>query len=296
MLRGLTQHGCRTRITTVCPDHHGHGAHVDHHRPGPRGARGDRLPHERRGRRRAQRAALVHLQGRCPGEHSARVGPARRAPSVGQRPPVVIRAEFRDSGFTRAHLSGCRDGALPDALHAGGGDPAPARGRASRSSTPTTTASTRWPTSTGWTSFYDAELMFVDRMVEYLVEALPPGAALVITADHGQVDVGTERVPAAPRGAVPRARPVRRGPVPLAARPCGGQAASLLDAARAHHCDVAWVVSRDQILDAGLVRSQGAARPAGPPRGRGPGGPRRRRLRRRRRHRPVRAAWAVTVR
>ena len=25
----------------------------------------------------------------------------------GQRPPVVVRAEFRDTGFTRAHLGGC---------------------------------------------------------------------------------------------------------------------------------------------------------------------------------------------
>ena len=37
----------------------------------------------------------------------------------------------------------------------------------------------------GLNSVYDAELVFVDRMVEYLIQELPPGAALVITADRG---------------------------------------------------------------------------------------------------------------
>ncbi len=37
---------------------------------------------------------------------------------------------------------------------------------------------------------YDAELVSVDFLVSYLVSVLPPGAALVVTADHGQVEVG----------------------------------------------------------------------------------------------------------
>jgi predicted AlkP superfamily pyrophosphatase or phosphodiesterase len=38
---------------------------------------------------------------------------------------------------------------------------------------------------------YDAELRAVDRMVGDLLEVLPHGAALAVTADHGQVEVGS---------------------------------------------------------------------------------------------------------
>ena len=70
----------------------------------------------------------------------------------------------------------------------------------------------------GLGDLYDAELRAVDRLVADLVAELPAGAVLVVTADHGQIDVG--------RGGAPRTRHhghgqvhVRRGPVPLAARP-----------------------------------------------------------------------------
>ena len=36
---------------------------------------------------------------------------------------------------------------------------------------------------------YDAELAAADRLVADVVAALPPDAALLVTADHGQVDV-----------------------------------------------------------------------------------------------------------
>ena len=62
------------------------------------------------------------------------------------------------------------------------------------SSTGTTTGSTRWPTPTGSVSYYDAELMVVDRLVAEIAASLPDGAVLVVTADHGQVDVGTHVV------------------------------------------------------------------------------------------------------
>lgn len=42
----------------------------------------------------------------------------------------------------------------------------------------------------GFGDFYDAELRFADRLVADLLDALPPGAVLLITADHGQVQVG----------------------------------------------------------------------------------------------------------
>ena len=37
---------------------------------------------------------------------------------------------------------------------------------------------------------YDAELVAVDRVVADITASLPPGAVLLVTADHGQIDVG----------------------------------------------------------------------------------------------------------
>ena len=42
----------------------------------------------------------------------------------------------------------------------------------------------------GFGEFYEAELRAADRIVGDILELLPPGAVLIVTADHGQVDVG----------------------------------------------------------------------------------------------------------
>lgn len=46
----------------------------------------------------------------------------------------------------------------------------------------------------GFDAHYDAELVAADRIVGDLLDVLPPGAALVVTADHGQVEVGSNLV------------------------------------------------------------------------------------------------------
>jgi predicted AlkP superfamily pyrophosphatase or phosphodiesterase len=46
----------------------------------------------------------------------------------------------------------------------------------------------------GFGDHYDAELATADRLVADVVAQLPPGAALVVTSDHGQVDVGDDLV------------------------------------------------------------------------------------------------------
>ena len=51
----------------------------------------------------------------------------------------------------------------------------------------------------GFGEFYDAELRFADRLVADVLDALPPGAVLLVTADHGQVDVGDRHHRARPR-------------------------------------------------------------------------------------------------
>jgi hypothetical protein len=42
----------------------------------------------------------------------------------------------------------------------------------------------------GFGDHYDAELVAVDRIVADILDTLPGGAALAVTSDHGQVDVG----------------------------------------------------------------------------------------------------------
>jgi hypothetical protein len=51
----------------------------------------------------------------------------------------------------------------------------------------------------GFGPHYDAELVALDRMVGDLLEGLPPGAVLAVTADHGQVEVGARAVVIDPR-------------------------------------------------------------------------------------------------
>ncbi|HVF32690.1 MAG TPA: alkaline phosphatase family protein [Acidimicrobiales bacterium] len=50
----------------------------------------------------------------------------------------------------------------------------------------------------GFGAHYDAELVAADRLVADVAAVLPPGAALVVTADHGQVEVGDRLVELAP--------------------------------------------------------------------------------------------------
>ncbi len=165
----------------------------------------------------------------------------------GQRPPVVVRAEFRDTGFTRAHLGGCRH--------------VPYRMPSTMLAEVTNQLSLGEPFvyayydgidkvahEYGLGHFYDSELVFVDRMVEYMVQELPPGVALVITADHGQVDVGDRVFPPHPEvlSHVSHQSGEARFRWLHAHR---GAGVELLAAATEHHEDVAWVVSREQVLD-----------------------------------------------
>jgi len=83
-----------------------------------------------------------------------------------------------------------------------------------------------------------------------LVDVLPRGAALVITADHGQVDVGDRVLRLHPE--VMSGLDFQSGEARfrwLHALP--GEVHGLLESATAHHGDVAWVLSRDEMCDAG---------------------------------------------
>ena len=114
----------------------------------------------------------------------------RHAPFLGRNVPVVTKAEFRTTGFTKAHLRDARFygyTAVSSSSSTCGRSSPPA----SPSSTRTTRASTRSRHAHGLhDGFYTRELAAVDRLVGDVLDVLPPDAALLVTSDHGQVHVG----------------------------------------------------------------------------------------------------------
>lgn len=110
-------------------------------------------------------------------------------PGSGTSTPVVSRYDYGATGFTAAHL-----GDSP--LH---GWYTPAGlvvevGRLLAGGAPFVYAYydgiDRTAHACGLGEHYDAELRAVDRLVSDVLDVLPPDAVLVITADHGQVEVG----------------------------------------------------------------------------------------------------------
>ena len=171
------------------------------------------------------------------------------APFLGDAVPVVSRAELEGSAFTEAHLRGTRP-----------------RGWRASSSLPVVVgellrAGERFVYAyydgidkiaheRGFGEFYDAELRAADRLVADLLDEVPAGAVLIVTADHGQVEVGDRLV--VPHADVLRHVHHQSGEGRfrwLHARP--GARADLLAAAREHHGDVAWVHDRAELVEAG---------------------------------------------
>lgn len=100
--------------------------------------------------------------------------------------------------------------------------------------------------------FYDDELRAADRLVGDVLEALPPGSALVVTADHGQVEVGDSVELLGPEimGALTLISGEGRFRW-LHVRP--GATDDVAETALALHGDVAWVRTREQIIDEGWL-------------------------------------------
>ena len=178
------------------PDHHRRAvdhrrrAHVDHHRAAAVAARHPRLPHPRRrsgvlnvaalaARRRRPAARPVHVQ-----RHGAFLRPAG---------PGGHQGEFRTTGFTAAHLRG-----------------ADFHGWQTHRRCSSSTCR-RWsPAATPFVyayypgvdevahafglhdAFYPAELAAADRLVGDAARRAARDAALLVTADHGQVHLGPE--------------------------------------------------------------------------------------------------------
>jgi hypothetical protein len=102
----------------------------------------------------------------------------------------------------------------------------------------------------GFGEFYDAELRDADRLVGDLLDVLPSGAVLMVTADHGQVEVGGNII--TPSAELLSLVSLQSGEGRfrwLHAR--RGATDELLAAATAEFGDTAWVHDRRQIIDDG---------------------------------------------
>lgn len=175
-----------------------------------------------------------------------------RASAAGFAVTVVNKAEFADSGLTRAVLRGGRyvgvqglgdlAAGVRAALAVGGfcygyhGDL-------------DMVGHLHGPGSEPWRM----QLRQVDRLVESIVEGLPPGALLAVVADHGMVAVGEsdtvdiDSAVALSNGVVGIGGEARARHVYAAA----GAADDVLAAWRAELGERAWVVTRDEAIDAG---------------------------------------------
>lgn len=186
------------------------------------------------------------------GDARTRIDPLQFQPNAAfchQRPAIVTKAEFVTTGFSGAHLDGARfhgyrtTSALLVELR-----------RALRAGEPFVYAYydgiDKVAHEYGLDEHYDAELAFVDRLVADVLAELPREAALVVTADHGQVDVGDRIIPLHAEVAAHVSFQSGEGRFRwLHARP--GRVAALAEAAEACHGDTAWVRTVDETIDEG---------------------------------------------
>lgn len=188
------------------------------------------------------------------GDARTKVRPAVFQPSpafAGRRVPVVTRTEFVSTGFTGAHLTGCpiRGWRMPSTL--------PVEvARLLSEGEPLVYAyydgidkvAHEW----GLDAHYDAEVAAADRLVAEVLGTLPPGAALVVTADHGQVDVHGEMITLSPEVMADVTLLSGEGRFRwLHARP--GRVERVAGRAEAQYGDVAWVRTKQQVLDEGWL-------------------------------------------
>ncbi len=114
-------------------------------------------------------------------------------PFLGQTVPVVSVAELQGSAFSEAHLRGC------EAVGWRAASSIAVQARAE------VEAGERFvycyyggidkiAHERGFGPYYEAELRTADRLVGDVLESLPAGTALLVTADHGQVHVGDQVV------------------------------------------------------------------------------------------------------
>ncbi len=100
----------------------------------------------------------------------------------------------------------------------------------------------------GFGKEFDAEVAFTDNFVGLLAEALPSGTQLVVTADHGQVDCGTNQIVLDPTLAEKVSGLSGEGRFRWLH--CGvDQVAEVQRVSQELYGDVAWVLSFEEVMD-----------------------------------------------
>jgi len=186
------------------------------------------------------------------GDARMRLPPRRVQPVpafLGAAVPVVSRIELTESGFTEAHLLGARHCGYRSAsglavevrrLLAAG----------ERLVYAYYDGVDKVAHEYGLGEHHRAELVAADRLVGDVVDALPPGAALLVTADHGQVDVG-DRVLGLGSDLQGLVRQLSGEGRFRWLHAVPGAQDELRAAATERFGDVAWVVGADEVIEGG---------------------------------------------
>ncbi len=173
----------------------------------------------------------------------------RHAAFMGREVPVVTKSEFRSTGFTRAHLGGAR--------LEGWSTVAVLVEQCARLARTDPLVYAYYPGVDAVAHEYGlnddryfAELKFTDRLVGWILDALPASSALLITADHGQVEVGRDGW--LETGSLAKYIDLQAGEGRfrhLYSRQ--GAAADLAGAARSEFGDKAWIFTRSELINGG---------------------------------------------
>jgi Type I phosphodiesterase / nucleotide pyrophosphatase len=163
----------------------------------------------------------------------------------GRSVPVVTHAEFAGSGFSVAHLAGSRmvGWSLPSTLAV---EVRRLLAQGESFVYAYYDGIDKVAHGYGFDEHYDAELVATDRLVGDVAATLPAGAALVVTADHGQVEVGSAARPLAAAVMADTAMVSGEGRFRwLHAHP--GRLEDLVAAARSSYAGEAWVHTLDEL-------------------------------------------------
>ena len=192
------------------------------------------------------------------------------APFAGRAVPVVTRSDFRDSGFTAAHLRGgpFHGWTTPAVLieHVG---------QQVRAGAPLVYAYYDGPDKVGHehgphSAAFAREVADTDRLVADLRAALPADCALAVTADHGMIEVPdpadapdpahSADAPGPPEGGWHDLAAVQRKVTAFAGEgrfralhASAGSSGALRDACREAYGDRAWVLTHDQLVAGGWL-------------------------------------------
>jgi predicted AlkP superfamily pyrophosphatase or phosphodiesterase len=167
-------------------------------------------------------------------------------PFLGLSVPVISKAELEGTGFTQAHLSGVK----PMGWRAASSIPVTIRQALDSGETFVYAyydGIDKIAHERGFGPYYEAELRAADALVAQIVSVLPTDTVLLVTADHGQVHVGDNTIIPSPSLMEHVDHQSGEGRFRwLHAR--RGREGALCDAAQ-QYGDVAWIVTRTQVLD-----------------------------------------------